>query len=146
MTTNVIIEEEIVEEKINLADMAQKALHLSLGAVALAQEEVMALFEKAQKELKARLEQTQGDASGLVDKMVERGATVEEDGRKRVNGFVDSRRKQVNSTVKDAQGSLEGRIETVLHSMNVPTKNDIDRLEKKINALTKKVNELAKAK
>ena len=78
MTTNVIIEEQIVEEKINLADMAQKALHLSLGAVALAQEEVMALFEKAQKELKARLEQTQGDASGLVDKMVERGATGEE--------------------------------------------------------------------
>jgi poly(hydroxyalkanoate) granule-associated protein len=144
-TTTVIIEEEIMEEQTSLVELAQKALHFGLGAVAMAQDEVVALFEKAQKEIKGRLDKTQGDTNDLVDQMVERGVTVEEDGRKRVNKFIEARRKQVKGSVKDAQGSLENRIETVLHTMNVPTKGDIDRLEKKINTLTKKVNELIKA-
>jgi poly(hydroxyalkanoate) granule-associated protein len=146
MANTVIIEEEIVEEQINITELAQKALHLGLGAIALAQDEVMALFEKAQKELKERLDKTQGDATGLMDKMVDRGVTVEEDGRERVNKFMDARRKQVKGSVKDVQGGLESRIESVLHTMNVPTKGDMDRLEKKINTLTKKINELSKAK
>lgn len=140
MTDKVIVVEDTTKEKVNLTEVAQKVLHLGLGAAVIAQEEVVTLFEKAQSKVQQMVEQTQQDASELVDKMVERGTSVEEDSRQRVNGFVKERKKQVNK----AQNTFEDQIERVLHRMNVPTKNDIEKLEKKLTTLTKKVNELAK--
>lgn len=140
MAETVIVVEETTKERVNFAEAAQKVLHLGLGAAVMAQEEAAALFEKAQSKMQKMVEQTQHDASELVDKMVERGTSVEEDSRQRVNGFVKERKKQVNK----AQNTFEDQIERVLHRMNVPTKNDIEKLEKKLTTLTKKVNELAK--
>jgi polyhydroxyalkanoate synthesis regulator phasin len=71
---------------------------------------------------------------------------VEKDGRDRLQTMFDKRKKQVNKTVAEAQDSLDGRIAAVLHSMSVPTKADIESLNKKIAELTKKVNALSKSK
>ena len=135
MSEAVVIQQEEMEENgFSVIEMAHKSVQVSLGAVDMAQAEVMALLEKAQK-----------GVNELISEMAERGAKVEKNSRTRMNSFVDTRRKQVDSTINEATGSLDTRIENVLHTMNVPTKTDIEELNKKVSMLTRKINTLVKA-
>ena len=138
MAETVVVEEEVVKQRVKVTEIVQKALRLGLGAAAMVQDEIVAAFEKAQNHANELVEKTQKDTTELVDKLVERGSNVEEDGRERVNGIVKDSKKQVNK----AQGTLEERIEKVMHRMNVPSKSDIEKLEAKLNKLTKKIEAL----
>jgi poly(hydroxyalkanoate) granule-associated protein len=102
-----------------LVDLVRKVLLASIGAVALAQDEV----------------------EDFVNKLVERGQIAEQDGRKLVKDVMERRKK----TTEKAEEGLDKRVEDLLGRMNVPTKADVEALSAKITALTKKVDELKKA-
>lgn len=106
-----------IEEASNsaLLDAARKVLLASIGAVALAQDEV----------------------EDFVNRLVERGEIAEKDGRKLIREVMDKRRK---GTVKE----MDKRVQDLFDRMNVPTKADIEALSAKIAALTRKVEELKK--
>lgn len=113
----VVVEEPTEEGERNpFVEATRKVLLASIGAVALAQEEV----------------------ESFVSKLVERGEIAEQDGKKLVRDVMERRKKET----KKAEDELDKRIEELLDRMNVPTKNDIDALSAKITALTKKVDEL----
>ncbi len=117
------IQEESSESGRNqMIEMARKVLLASVGAVALAQDEVEA----------------------FVNRLIERGEIAEKDGRKLINDVMDRRRKQMEDTQAKAKEGLDGRVEAILHRMNIPTKSDIETLSQKIAALTKKVDQLKK--
>mgnify|MGYP001825847615 FL=1 len=115
-----IVVEEPAEgaERSPLYEATRKMVLASMGAMALAQEE---------------LEQ-------FVGKLVERGEIAEKEGKKLVREAMDKRKKET----KKAEGELDKRMEEILARMNVPSKSDIDALSAKITALTKKVDELKK--
>jgi poly(hydroxyalkanoate) granule-associated protein len=116
---DVVVEEAPEEmERGPLYEATRKVVLASIGAVALAQEE---------------LEQ-------FISKLVERGEIAEKDGKKLVNEAMDRRKKET----KKAESELDKRMEELLARMNVPSKSDIDALSAKITALTKKVDELKK--
>ncbi|MBK9053970.1 MAG: phasin family protein [Chloroflexi bacterium] len=118
------IQEESSESGRNqMIEMARKVLLASVGAVALAQDEVEA----------------------FVNRLIERGEIAEKDGRKLINDVMDRRRKQMEDTQAKAKEGLDGRVEAILHRMNIPTKSDIETLSQKIAALTKKVDQLKKS-
>ena len=100
-------------------EMVRKVSLASIGAVALAQEEV----------------------EEFIDKLVERGEIAEKDGRKLAKEMMERRKK---GTAK-AEDEMNKRIEDVLSRMNVPTKSDIEALSEKITVLTKKVDDLKKS-
>lgn len=110
--------EEVTEEmeRNPLFEAARKVLLASIGAVALAQEEV----------------------DDFVNKLVERGEIAEKDGKKLIRETMDKRKKEA----KKAEDQLDKRMEEILDRMNVPSKSDIEALSAKISALTKKVDEL----
>ncbi len=114
----------VVEEATNgkepnpLLEASRKVLLASIGAVALAQDEI----------------------EDFVEKLVERGEIAEKDGKKLVREVMDKRRK----TTKNAEDEMSKRVEGVLDRMNVPTKADIEALSDKIATLTKKIDELKK--
>jgi len=115
----VVVEESVEEaERGPLYEATRKVVLASMGAVALAQEE---------------LEQ-------FINKLVERGEIAEKDGKKLVHEAMDKRKKET----KKAEGEVDKRMEDLLGRMNVPSKSDIDALSAKITALTKKVDELKK--
>ena len=117
------IQEETTESGRNpMVEMARKVLLAGVGAVTLAQDEVEA----------------------FVNRLIERGEIAEKDGRKLINDVMDRRRKQMEETQTKAKESLDGRVEAILHRMNIPTKSDIEALSEKIAALTKKVDRLKK--
>ena len=115
----IVVEEPAAKaERGPLYEATRKVLLASMGAMALAQEE---------------LEQ-------FVGKLVERGEIAEKEGKKLVREAMDKRKKET----KKAEGELDKRMEEILARMNVPSKSDIDALSAKITALTKKVDELKK--
>jgi poly(hydroxyalkanoate) granule-associated protein len=119
-----VVEEQSEEKEPNpFLDMARKVLLASIGAVALAQEEI----------------------EEFVDRLVERGEIAEKDGRKLINDVLERRRKKAEEQAEEVGEEVDERIEEALHRMNVPTKTDIDALSQKITTLTKKVDELKKA-
>ena len=127
-------------EKNPLVVAAHKVLLASVGAAALAQEEI----------------------EDFVNRLVERGSIAEADGRRMIKDVLDQRRKQMERASEKAQevatemrsnlsegqkriqDDLEQRIESVLARMNIPTKEEIETLTAKITALTHKVDELKK--
>ena len=133
-TENVVIEEETLQETANLFfEGARKAMNAGLGAVDLAREEVTNLLEK-----------TQVDIEEIFNNLVARGETFGADNRQRFDEAVNSRKAQAEETVTELRSTIDTQIEKALHTMNIPTKADIEGLSKKIANLTKKVNALAK--
>ncbi len=102
-----------------LLDYVRKVLLASIGAVALAQDEM----------------------EDFVNKLVERGQIAEQDARKLIKDVTERRTR----TTAKAEETLDRRVEDLLSHMTVPTKTDLDMLSAKISALTKKVEELKKA-
>lgn len=114
---------ETVEENVNmLVESGHKVVLAGLGVVTLAQEELTQLFNK----------------------LVERGSETEEKTRKMVNEQVETRQKDMRKATKRVESEVEKRFEELLHWMNIPSKNDIDKLSRKVTTLNKKVNDLTK--
>jgi polyhydroxyalkanoate synthesis regulator phasin len=93
----------------------RRVMLAGIGAVALAQEE----------------------AEELVDRLVERGEIAREEGRKLLDEMMSKRRERV-------QAQFDTRVEETLGKMNVPTKADLKAVEKKLDELNRKLDQLAK--
>jgi poly(hydroxyalkanoate) granule-associated protein len=101
-----------------LYEASRRVLLASIGAIALAQDEI----------------------EDFVEKLVERGEIAEKDGKKLVREVIDKRKKDVSK----AEDELNKRIDEVVERMDVPTKTDIDALGDQIDELSNKVDALAK--
>ena len=106
-------------DRISLFEASRKVLLAGIGAVALAQDEI----------------------EDFIGKLVERGEIAEQDGKRLFSEIMDKRKKGANK----AEDEFTKRVEEILDRMNVPTKDDINKLGQKITNLTKKVDELKKA-
>ena len=115
-----VIEEttEFEEEQSRFYQTARKIMLASIGAVALAQEEI----------------------EDFISKLVERGEIAEQDGKKLVNEVMERRKKYQKKT----ESGLNKQIEQIMDRMDVPTKADIEQLSKKIEALSKKIDTMNK--
>lgn len=119
-------------ERVPLVQLLHKALLAGVGAVALAQDEV----------------------EDLVNRLVERGEIAEADGKRMLKDVVEQRRDTVEQVQRKASeyidhptravDDVEKRIHTVMAKMNIPTKDEIEVLNAKISALTRKLEELKK--
>ncbi|MFN2227197.1 MAG: phasin family protein [Anaerolineae bacterium] len=112
------ISDEDEMERSRLLEASRKLMLASIGAVALAQDEL----------------------EGLAKRLVERGQIAEQDSKRLVREIMERRRHETQK----AEDQVERRVEELLERMNVPTKSDIETLSAKIEALSKKVDELKK--
>lgn len=134
MTEAIKVNEEILENEMNtVVDAAHKALQAGLGVVALAQEGIAHFAENAQE-----------NVATFTNKLIENGAALEKDGRAAFNNLLTNRRQKVQEAVEESQSGFETRVESVLHGLNIPTRSDVEALNKKIATLTRKVNALSK--
>jgi polyhydroxyalkanoate synthesis regulator phasin len=106
------------EERNPLYEASRKVILASIGAIALAQEEI----------------------EDFINKLVERGEIAEKDGKKLMHEVMDKRKKGAEK----AEDEVGKRVDQILGQMNVPTKADIEALSDKISTLSKKVDELKK--
>jgi poly(hydroxyalkanoate) granule-associated protein len=118
MPTKPKVEEPKEESQHQMSEMLRRVFLATIGAVAIAQEEIEA----------------------LVNKLVERGEIAEKDGKKLVNEMME-KRKSKTANVSDEIGKS---VENVLNRMNIPSKADVEALNQKIGALSKKIDDLKK--
>ena len=115
-----VSEEEVVVEEASILESLRRVLLASIGVVALTIEEM----------------------GELVDKLVERGEIAEQEGKKLVSEIKEKRKKKTG----EAEDVASSRMREMMDKMDIPTKSDIDALSAKIATLSKKVDELKKAR
>jgi poly(hydroxyalkanoate) granule-associated protein len=112
-----------------VSDMAQKAMLVGLGAVDFVREEVTDLIN---------------DSSQFTNKLVERGETVAKDGRERANTMVEKPQARVKHVAHKAEERFDHYTEWVLSRINVPTSREIGAVDKKLAALNRKLDRIAR--
>lgn len=100
-------------------DSARKVLLATVGATALAQEEI----------------------EDFVDRLIEKGEVAEKDGQKLVRELLEKRKKRAERI----EAVVDAGFERVLSAMNIPTKTDISELSKRVAELSRQVEDLTKA-
>jgi poly(hydroxyalkanoate) granule-associated protein len=101
-----------------MRDMLRKVLLATIGAAAIAQEEVEA----------------------LVNKLIERGEIAEKDGKSLIHEMMEKRK----SKTEKIEDEVSKNVADVLKKMNIPSKADVEVLNQKITGLSKKIDELKK--
>lgn len=102
-----------------MTDLLRRPLLISVGLLALAEEQ----------------------ASSLIDSLIERGEKAEKAGEK----YIKKLNKNASKAFKKSKKAVKKRqpkgdlIERTLHRLNVPSRNDIDKLNKKVDTLMRKV-------
>jgi len=109
---------EETSEADSLFGSARKVLLASVGAAALAQEEI----------------------EDFVTRLVDKGEIAEKDGRKLVKDVLERRRKRADRFGEVVDEGLE----RVLSLLNLPTKGDITELSERVAELSRQVEELQK--
>lgn len=126
--TLIDVRNEMIVQSANLYLLVRKVLLSSLGAVAL----------------------TMDEANEILTKLVERGEVVEADLQRMIDELraQRSRREETGTAsthhelTPKAASVLEERVETILTRLNVPNKNDIEELSRKISQLNDRVTAL----
>lgn len=129
--------DEVEQAPKAILDRVRKAYYFGLGTA------VSTLSYTADKAKNVR-----SNFSDLSSKLVERGEEADSKTRKAARKFVDeqkeNRKKELKSAQKRVEKTVSKRMETVLHTVNVPSKADINSLSNKVTRLNKKVDELNK--
>lgn len=118
---------EMIVQSANLYLMVRRMLLASIGGVALTADEVGDVFTR----LVERGEIAEADAQKIVTDLRTQGRKREEEANKAREDMT-----------KKAGIALEDSVETILNRLNVPNKNEIEELSRKIGLLSEKVSNL----
>ncbi len=125
---------ETAQPVVNPVVKATRSLLLaSIGVVALSKEEI----ETQVSRLVEKGEITEKDSRKLIDDLLHRTKEMSATQVKKTT-------EHVSKTTSKTEDIFTKRIETVLNTMNIPSKQDIDQLTRKIDALSRKVSALDK--
>jgi len=80
----------------------------------------------------------QEKAEQIFNRLVERGEIAEKNGRTRLHALMENSRKQSESTVED----LSNYAQSAMERMNIPTRADMDALNKQVSSLSEKIDTL----
>jgi poly(hydroxyalkanoate) granule-associated protein len=118
--------QEQVENSYNfVTGTVHKTFLFGLGAVALAQDEIIDLWKN-------------GDE--IANKLVERGEEVSRKRREQISELVEKPQAQVKDVTKKAEESFEKYSDQVLTRINMPSVEDFEGLTKKFGTLNRKID------
>lgn len=104
------------------------------------QEKVPEFFKEIWTGTVDTLTKTEEDVRVFINKLVERGKLSPEEGKKVIN--------ELKAKLQDNRKKIEARamegLEKTLHMINIPSKNEVDALRKKVSSLSRKVSKLKK--
>ena len=96
-----------------ISDMIQKVINLSFGALIVTKENV----------------------EELIDEMVKKGEIKKDEAKEQVNELF----KKVLSSKKEIVSTIEKIVENVLHKLDIPTRNELQQMQKKLEEIIKRL-------
>ncbi len=123
--------------------MSQRAQTNGTGRLAAARHTIEREVERVGKQIRAR---TRG-----IEKTLEKNRKqIETRGRKQIKSLMTDVRKtsafkRATSLRKDAEHRIESGVETLLSTLQIASKSDVARIDRRLRNLNKKLNEIEKA-
>lgn len=87
------------------------------------------------------LAKTEEEADKIIKSLVERGQVTEDEGRRIFKEFLH----KLHSNRKDLQSLIDERVRTALKAISIPTIEELQELEDKIDALHSRLDALLEA-
>ncbi len=99
-----------------LFDITRKVMLASIGAIAIAQDEL----------------------EDFIKRLIERGEIAEKDG----DGLIQEIKEKRKQRMQKGEEEIQKRINQLLKRVDIPSKSDLEMLNQKISNLSKKIDEL----
>lgn len=133
-----------------IKDSATQIWLAGLGAFSKAQTEGTKLLsslikegEKVQDRAKKAASKAQADSTKFFADLVKEGEKVQHRASRAAGSSIADVREKATGTWDKLENVFEDRVARALHSLNVPTKKDIDALGKRVSELTLVTKKLA---
>jgi poly(hydroxyalkanoate) granule-associated protein len=126
-----------------VAEQLEHAFLAGLGALSNAQKAGQKTFDSLVKQGENFRKKTTKRTESLIDDVQDAIREMSDDAQSRATGLLDQVRDKSNLT--KLQSVFDRRIADAMDRMNVPSKNDIDKINKKLNKILNLLDEKPKA-
>lgn len=128
--TEQVVEIEVTEEKVSEERKRERAVVDTVRSVLLAGIGALAL--------------TKDELEAIVSRLVERGELAEKDARSLLQDLIERRKKESEEWEERMTRRLEPRLQRIVERLNIPTRQDVEALSKRLSALERKIDRLVK--
>lgn len=128
------------ENRVNeIAEQLEHAFMAGLGALSGAQKKGAKTFDSLVQEGEKFREKTTSKTESLIDDVQDAIRDMADDAQSKATGLIDQVRGK--SQLDKLQGAFDTRVADAMDRLNVPSKNDIDAINKKLNKIIRLLNE-----
>jgi len=125
-----------------IGEQLEHAFMAGLGALSDAQKKGAKTFDSLVKEGEKFRKKTTTKTESLIDDVQDAIRDMADDAQSKATGLLDQVRDK--SRLDKLQGAFDTRVADAMDRLNVPSKNDIDAINKKLNKIIRLLNDEAK--
>jgi poly(hydroxyalkanoate) granule-associated protein len=127
----------------NVAEQLEHAFLAGLGALSNAQKAGEKTFDSLVKQGEQFRKKTTKRTESLIDNVQDAIRDMSEDAQSKATGLLDQVRDK--SKLSKLQSAFDTRVADAMDRLNVPSKNDIDKINRKLNKILKALDKKPKA-
>ena len=132
-----------VKKGSEIAEQLEQAFLAGIGALSNAQKAGEKTFDSLVKQGEAFRKETTRKTEALIDDVQEAIRDMSGDAQDKASGLLDQMRDRSN--LRKLQNAFDSRVADAMDRLNVPSKNDIDKINAKLNKILKAVESKPKA-
>jgi len=125
-----------------IGEQLEHAFMAGLGALSDAQKKGAKTFDSLVKEGERFREKTTSKTESLIDDVQDAIRDMTDDAQSKATGLIDQVRGK--SQLDKLQSAFDTRVADAMDRLNVPSKNDIDAINKKLNKIIRLLSEESK--
>lgn len=125
-----------------IADQLESAFMAGLGALSDAQKKGAKTFESLVKEGEKFRKKATSRTESLIDDVQDAIRDMADDAQSKAGGLLDQVRDK--SRLEKLQSAFDTRVADAMDRLNVPSKNDVDTINRKLNKLIRLLEEQGK--
>ena len=133
-----------VKKSGDITEQLEQAFLAGIGALSNAQKAGEKTFDSLVKQGEAFRKKTTKKTESLIDDVQEAIRDMSGDAQSKATGLLDQMRSKSN--LQKLQHAFDTRVAGAMDRLNVPSKNDIDKINAKLNKILKAVDEKPKTK
>ncbi len=122
-----------------IAEQLEHAFLAGLGALSNAQKKGEETFESLVKQGEAFRKKTTKKTEALIDDVQDAIRDMSGDAQSKASGLLDQMRDKSN--LRKLQGAFDSRVADAMDRLNVPSKNDIDKINAKLNKILRALDD-----
>ena len=126
----------------NIAEQLEDAFLAGLGALSNAQKAGEKTFDSLVKQGEQFRKKTTKRTESLIDNVQDAIREMSDDAQSRATGLLDQVRDKSN--LRKLQSAFDTRVADAMDRLNVPSKNDMDKINRKLNKIVRMLDEKPK--